>query len=85
MGVGVIASMAFECIDREDLVAIDAQDLFPRVTTWLGFPRDMSSSGLCTKSANGKRLNSVRRFVTKYSGFSEATITPMPCGSFASA
>jgi LysR family cys regulon transcriptional activator len=41
MGVGVIASMAFECTDREDLVSIDASELFPRVTTWLGFPRDM--------------------------------------------
>jgi LysR family cys regulon transcriptional activator len=40
MGVGVIASMAFECVDREDLVLIDASELFPRVTTWLGFPRD---------------------------------------------
>jgi LysR family cys regulon transcriptional activator len=45
MGVGVIASMAFECQDREDLVAIDAKDLFPRVTTWLGFPRDMVLRG----------------------------------------
>ena len=41
MGVGVIASMAYECQDREDLVAIDAKGLFPRVTTWIGFPRDM--------------------------------------------
>jgi LysR family cys regulon transcriptional activator len=45
MGVGVIASMAFECTDRDDLVAIDASDLFPRVTTWLGFPRDMVLRG----------------------------------------
>ena len=45
MGVGVIASMAFECADREDLVAIDASGLFPRVTTWLGFPRDMVLRG----------------------------------------
>lgn len=45
MGVGVIASMAFECSDREDLVALDASDLFPRVTTWLGFPRDMVLRG----------------------------------------
>jgi LysR family cys regulon transcriptional activator len=45
MGVGVIASMAFECADREDLVAIDARELFPRVTTWLGFPRDMVLRG----------------------------------------
>jgi LysR family transcriptional regulator, cys regulon transcriptional activator len=45
MGVGVIASMAFECTDREDLVAIDASGLFPQVTTWLGFPRDMVLRG----------------------------------------
>ncbi|HLF11065.1 MAG TPA: LysR substrate-binding domain-containing protein, partial [Gammaproteobacteria bacterium] len=45
MGVGVIASMAFECQDREDLVAIDARELFPQVTTWLGFPRDMVLRG----------------------------------------
>ncbi len=41
MGVGVIASMAYECKDQEDLKAIDATGLFPRVTTWLGFPKDM--------------------------------------------
>jgi LysR family transcriptional regulator, cys regulon transcriptional activator len=41
LGVGVIAAMAFECQDQEDLKAIDAKDLFPQVTTWIGFPRDM--------------------------------------------
>ena len=40
MGVGVIASMAYECEDQEDLRAIDAKNLFPKITTWLGFPRD---------------------------------------------
>jgi LysR family cys regulon transcriptional activator len=40
MGVGVIAAMAFEEQDNEDLVALDTEDLFPEVTTWLGFPRD---------------------------------------------
>lgn len=40
MGVGVIASMAYESKDEEDLKAIDAEGLFPEVTTWLGFPRD---------------------------------------------
>ena len=40
MGVGVIASMAFEDGDRDDLIALDTEDLFPEVTTWLGFPRD---------------------------------------------
>jgi LysR family cys regulon transcriptional activator len=41
MGVGVIASMAYECQDQGDLTAIDAKDLFPQVTTWLGFPKDI--------------------------------------------
>ncbi len=40
MGVGVVASMAFERADQKDLVALDAVGLFPRVTTWLGFRRD---------------------------------------------
>ena len=45
MGVGVIASMAYECRDQEDLTAINAEGLFPEVTTWLGFPRDMVLRG----------------------------------------
>jgi LysR family transcriptional regulator, cys regulon transcriptional activator len=40
MGVGVVASMAYECADEKDLVPLDAIGLFPRVTTWLGFRRD---------------------------------------------
>jgi LysR family cys regulon transcriptional activator len=40
MGVGVIASLAFEAQDQKDLKAIDASNLFPKVTTWLGFARD---------------------------------------------
>jgi LysR family cys regulon transcriptional activator len=45
MGVGVIASMAFEAQDLEDLKALDARGLFPRVTTWVGFPRGMVLRG----------------------------------------
>ena len=41
LGVGVIAGMAFECQDAADLKAMDVRGLFPRVTTWIGFPRDM--------------------------------------------
>ena len=41
MGVGVIASMAYECEDQVDLKAIDVKSLFPQVTTWLGFPKDI--------------------------------------------
>jgi LysR family cys regulon transcriptional activator len=40
MGVGVVAAMAWECQDKDDLVALDATGLFPRVKTWIGFRRD---------------------------------------------
>ena len=40
MGVGVLASMAYECKDLEDLKAIDAKALFPQLTPWIGFRRD---------------------------------------------
>jgi LysR family cys regulon transcriptional activator len=40
MGVGVVAAMAWECQDKEDLVALNAAGLFPRVKTWIGFRRD---------------------------------------------
>ncbi len=39
MGVGVVASMAYECSDEPELMALDAIGLLPRCTTWLGFSR----------------------------------------------
>jgi len=41
MGVGVLASMAVEAGSDDDLVALDAAGLFPRLTTWLGFADDL--------------------------------------------
>ena len=40
LGVGIVASMAADCSDREDLAILDAEDLFPRSTTWIGFRRN---------------------------------------------
>ena len=40
MGVGVVAPMAVEVEDLEDLRATCAKGLFPTVTTWIGMPRD---------------------------------------------
>lgn len=40
LGVGIVASMAADCTDRNDLQVIDAEGLFPRSTTWLGYPKD---------------------------------------------
>jgi LysR family cys regulon transcriptional activator len=41
LGVGIVASMAADCDDQKDLVAIDAEGLFPRSTTWIGFRKDV--------------------------------------------
>ncbi len=40
MGAGVIAPMALQCDEGRKLKALPAKGLFPRVTTWLGVPRD---------------------------------------------
>jgi len=40
MGIGIVSCMAFDQQHDKDLVAIDTGDLFPRLTTWVGFRRD---------------------------------------------
>ncbi len=40
LGVGIVASMAEDCDDRKDLTTIDAEGLFPRSTTWIGFRKE---------------------------------------------
>ncbi len=40
LGVGIVASMAADCDDQRDLIDLDAEGLFPRSTTWIGFRRD---------------------------------------------
>ncbi|MEM7283035.1 MAG: LysR substrate-binding domain-containing protein, partial [Pseudomonadota bacterium] len=40
LGVGIVAAMAQECQETSGLVALDASHLFPRSTTWIGFPKD---------------------------------------------
>ena len=40
LGVGIVASMAADCSDRKDLTVIDAEGLFPRSTTWIGYRRN---------------------------------------------
>jgi LysR family cys regulon transcriptional activator len=41
LGVGIVASMAEDCSDQKDLTAVDAEGLFPRSTTWIGFRKDI--------------------------------------------
>ena len=40
LGVGIVASMAADCSDKKDLTVLDAQGLFPRSATWVGFRKD---------------------------------------------
>jgi len=41
LGVGIVASMAEDCSDQKDMTALDAEGLFPRSTTWIGFRKDI--------------------------------------------
>ena len=41
LGVGIVASMAEDGDDKKDLISIDADGLFPRSTTWIGFRKDI--------------------------------------------
>jgi LysR family cys regulon transcriptional activator len=39
LGVGIVARMAIDPADDDDLVAVAAEHLFPVHTTWIGFRR----------------------------------------------
>ena len=40
LGVGIVSSMAADCADKKDLQVIDAEGLFPRSTTWIGYRKN---------------------------------------------
>ena len=40
MGIGIVSCMAYDQQLDSDLVAINTQDLFPSITTWVGFRKD---------------------------------------------
>lgn len=40
MGIGILACMAYDKERDHDLVAINTDTLFPRLTTWVGFRKD---------------------------------------------
>ncbi|NIO40861.1 MAG: HTH-type transcriptional regulator CysB, partial [Burkholderiales bacterium] len=41
MGVGIVASMAFDPNDHKNLTPIKVNGLFPRSTTWIGYRSNM--------------------------------------------
>jgi len=68
LGVGVVASMAADCADKEDLQVLDAEGLFPRSTTWIGYRRDgvmrrymIEFLQLFAPHVSGKHLDDLRR------------------------
>lgn len=68
LGVGIVASMAADCADKKDLQAIDAEGLFPRSTTWIGFRKDavlrrymLEFVQLFAPHLSAKKLEDVRR------------------------
>ncbi len=40
LGVGIIADVALDPVEDQDLVSIGTEHLFPAHTTWVGFARD---------------------------------------------
>lgn len=68
LGVGIVASMAADCADKKDLQVIDAEGLFPRSTTWIGFRKDavlrrymLDFVQLFAPHVSGRLLEDVRR------------------------
>lgn len=67
LGVGIVASMAADCADKEELQVIDAEGLFPRSTTWIGFRKDsvmrrymMEFIGLFAPHVTARKLDEIR-------------------------
>jgi len=68
LGVGIVASMAADCSDKEDLQVIDAEGLFPRSTTWIGYRKDavlrrymVDFIQLFASHVSSKQLDDIRR------------------------
>ncbi len=68
LGVGIVASMAADCSDKEDLQVVDAEGLFPRSTTWIGYRKDavlrrymVEFIQLFASHVSSKQLDEIRR------------------------
>lgn len=68
LGVGIVASMAADCDDRKDLQVINAEGLFPRSTTWIGYRKNavlrrymFDFLQLFASHISSKQLDDIRR------------------------
>ena len=72
LGVGIVASMAAGCADRDDLQVIEAEGLFPRSTTWIGYRKQavlrrymVDFIQLFAPHVTAKQLDDIRRATTQ--------------------
>jgi LysR family cys regulon transcriptional activator len=68
LGVGIVAGMAADCADKKDLQVLEAEGLFPRSTTWIGFRKDsvlrrymIDFVRLFAPHVSARKLDEVRR------------------------
>ncbi len=68
LGVGIVASMAADRDDKKDLEVINAEGLFPRSTTWIGYKKDtvlrrymVDFIQLFASHVTSKQLDDIRR------------------------
>jgi len=72
LGVGIVASMAADCSDRNDLQVINADGLFPQSMTWIGYRHDtvlrrymLDFIQLFTSYLTRKQIDAVQRATTQ--------------------
>ena len=72
LGVGIVASMAADCSDRNDLQVINADGLFPQSMTWIGYRHDtvlrrymLDFIQLFTSYLSRKQIDEVQRATTQ--------------------
>lgn len=72
LGVGIVASMAADCSDREDLQVLNADGLFPQSMTWIGYRKGtvlrrymLEFIRLFASHLTPQQLDSVRRATTQ--------------------
>ena len=68
LGVGIVASMTADCSNEKDLTILDAEGLFPRSTTWIGYRKDAGLRGnmieflqLFASHLTSEQLDGIRR------------------------
>jgi len=85
LGVGIVASMAADCADKNDLEVIDAEGLFPRSTTWIGYRKNavlrrymVDFIQLFASHISSQQLDDIRRSTSQQEIDALFTTTKLP-------